>query len=128
MHGRQRNGGDRQHDRLGLLVPRPEDPGEGAEYNSGRQRVEQAARQQVDEQRHRSGHIRAVPAPQRIRRSLVAELPEGDRQELEQKNRHVEADAPRDLEHGRVLRRLQRELVGVPRQVEIGEERHHTNE
>ena len=52
-------------------------------------------------------------------------MPERHRQEFEQEDRDVEADAPRDLEHRRVLRRLQGELVGVPGQAEVGEERDH---
>ena len=48
---------------------------------------------------------------------------ERDRQELEQEDRDVEADAPRDLEHGRVLRRVQGERVEVPGQAEVSEER-----
>ena len=125
MHGRQRDGGDREHDRLGLLVPRAENPGESAEDHGRRESVEEVARQQVDEQRHRRRHVSAVPSPQRSRGPLVSPTPERHRQELEQEDRDVEADAPRDLEHGRVLRRLQGELVGVPRQAEVGEERDH---
>ena len=47
---------------------------------------------------------------------------EGHRQELQQEDRDVEADAPRDLEHGRVLRRVQGERVEVPGQAEVGEQ------
>ena len=47
---------------------------------------------------------------------------ERDRQEFEQEDRDVEADAPRDLEHGRLLRRVQGERVEVPGQAEVGEE------
>ena len=125
MHGRQRDRRDREHDGLGLVIPRAEDPGEGAEHHGGREGVEEVARQQVDEQRHRSRHVGAVPSPQRSRGALEAEISEWHRQEFEQEDRDVEADAPRDLEHRRVLRRLQRELVGVPRQAEVGEERDH---
>ena len=54
---------------------------------------------------------------------MEAEPLQDDREELQREDRDVEADAPRDLEHRRVLGRLQAELVEVPRQAEVGDER-----
>jgi hypothetical protein len=38
-----------------------------------------------------------------------------NREELKEKDRDVEADTPRDLEHGGLLGRLQAQLIEVPR-------------
>ncbi len=64
VHGRQRDGGDGEHDRLGLRSRRAEDPGERAEDSRpSPSRVEEVAREQVDEQRHCARHVGAVPSP-----------------------------------------------------------------
>ena len=123
MHRGQSDGGDRQQDRLETLVPRPEQPGERPEDDGGHGGVDHVAGHHEDEQRDREGHVGAGPLLPERQQPVEAEPLQDHREELHGEDRDVEADAPRDLEHGRVVRGLQAELVEVPRQTEVGDER-----
>ena len=124
VHGRERHGRDREHDRLAPAARLPEDPGQGPEDDGGAGRVREVAREHEDEERHRDRDVDARPALPGLHRPREPPPLERDRQELEEKDRHVEADAPRDLEHGRLLGGIHAERIEVPRQAEVGDERH----
>ena len=117
------DGRDRQQDRLEPPVPRPEQPGERPEDDGGRGRVDQVAGHHEDEQRDREGHVGAGPLLPERQEPVEAHPLQDDREELHGEDRDVEADAPGDLEHRRVIRGLQAELVEVPGQAEVRDER-----
>ena len=91
-------------------------------------RIDQIAREQVDEQRKRKRHVSAGPAPPYVHRPLQSPSLERYRKELEQQDRDIETDTPGNLEHCRLLGSLQAELIEVPGQSEIGNQVTVTNE